>query len=159
MNRAWFVLWALVMWQIAAWTFAPAPPPAELPAGDGKPFGSNEDIHVQSRMTTRQDTLKTLYRPWSERCGDRRKLFIGGLNSYYRERQIETERYAEIHGKLGADYIASQWSSPDDVRIDRLTQEAYAGGYFTPADLDGVARKTVETVVKDERIMGRGCAG
>lgn len=157
MSRALFVLWALVIWQLASWTFAPEPPPAGKPVEDGQPFDSNEDIHIQSRQSTRQDMLKTLYRPWSERCGDHRKWFIAGINYYYNHRQTDTTHYAEYHGKLGADYIARQWSSPDDLRIDRLTQEAYVNGYFTLADLGDVARKMVSSVVKDERVVGRGC--
>jgi hypothetical protein len=68
-------------------------------------------------------------------------------------------RYPEVHGKLGADYIARQWSGPDDKRIDRLTQEMYAKGYLKPAEFDGVAKKMIATVVKDERIVAKGCAG
>ena len=55
--------------------------------------------------------------------------------------------------------LAGQWSTTDDRRIDRLTQDAYAKGYLKPADFDGVARKMVATVVKDERITGKACAG
>jgi hypothetical protein len=38
-------------------------------------------------------------------------------------------------------------------------QDACARGYLKPADFDGVAGKMVATVVKDERITGKGCAG
>jgi hypothetical protein len=157
-NRAWFVLWALVIWQIAAWTFAPAPPPADLPAGDGKPFGTNEAIAVESRQLTRKSALEALDRPWSERCGEHRKTFIRGLNYYYYHRQNQTERYAENHGKPGADYIAGQWLTADDMRIERLTQEAYALGYIAPPDFDGVASKLVSALVMNERVTGHGCA-
>jgi hypothetical protein len=96
---------------------------------------------------------------WSSRCGKDRKRFVSGINEYYYHRQNQTERYPEIHGKLGADYIAAQWSTADDQRIDRLTQEAYARGYLTPSDFDGVAGKMVATVVKSERVTAKGCAG
>jgi hypothetical protein len=44
-------------------------------------------------------------------------------------------------------------------RIERLTQEAYARGYLKLSDFDGVAGRMVAFVVKDERIIGKGCAG
>lgn len=161
MNRAWFLLWAVVIWQVAAWTFAPAAAPPQIPeVNRGKAFGTNEDITVEARRGQRQSAFRTLEQPWGSRCaGEGRKQFISGLNEYYYHRQNQTERYPENFGKLGADYIAKQWSTTDDQRIDRLTQDAYAKGYLTPADFDGVAAKMVATVVKDERITGKACAG
>jgi hypothetical protein len=32
-------------------------------------------------------------------------------------------------------------------------------GYLKPNEFDGVARKMVATVVKSERVIGKGCAG
>jgi hypothetical protein len=131
-----------------------------MPAGDGNAFGSNEKYAVESRDSERQSALKALEAPTGSRCTeDGRKRFISGLNNYYYQRQNQTERYPEIHGKLGADYIVAQWSGPDDTRIDRLTQEAYSQGYLTPNEFDGIARKMVATVVKSERVIGKGCAG
>ena len=85
--------------------------------------------------------------------------FISGLGHYYYHRQNQTERYPETYGQLGADYIAKQWSTTDDQRIDRLTQDAYARGYLKPADFEAVAGKMVATVVKNERVTGKACAG
>ena len=65
----------------------------------------------------------------------------------------------ESYGKAGADYIATQWSKSDDQRIERLTQEAYAKGYLKPSDFTGVAAKMVATVIKNERVTGKGCEG
>jgi hypothetical protein len=163
MKLAWFVLWAVVVWQVAAWAFAPAavpaPPPQVLEVNRGKAFGPNEDLTVEGRSKKRQAAFTTLERPWGSRCtGEGRKMFISGLNEYYYHRQNQTERYPEIYGQLGADYIARQWSTGDDQRIDRLTQDAYAKGYLKPADFDGVARKMIAKVVKDERVTGKACA-
>ena len=47
----------------------------------------------------------------------------------------------------------------DDQRIDRLTQEAYAKGYLKPSDFTAVAAKMVATVIKNERVTGKGCKG
>jgi hypothetical protein len=68
------------------------------------------------------------------------------------------ERYPETFGKLGADYIAQQWASTDDKRIDRLTQEAFSKGYLKPDEFQAVARKMIHTVVKGERVIAKGCA-
>ena len=161
MNRAWFVLWALVIWQIIGWTWAPASPPPQIPESNrGKAFGSDEQYAVVGREKQRQDAFGALDRPWASRCaGEDRKQFISGLGHYYYHRQNQTERYPENFGKLGADYIARQWSTGDDQRIDRLTQEAYANGYLKPADFDAVAGKMIATVVSGERVTGKACAG
>ena len=161
MNRVWFVLWALVIVQLAAWTFAPAAPPPQIPeVNRGKAFGSNEDIAVEARASQRKGALAALDRPWGSRCtGEDRKRFLSGLNEYYYHRQNQTERYPENFGKAGADYIATQWSTTDDQRIDRLTQDAYARGYLKPADFDAVAGKMIATVVRNERVTGKACAG
>src|SRR5580698_5901424 len=163
MNRVWFLLWAVVIWQVASWAFAPAPavvPVTQMPAGDGQAFGSNEPYTLDARNDERQLARKSLETPTGSLCTEAgRKQFIRGIDQYYYQRQNQTERYPEVHGKLGADYIAAQWSSLDDRRIDRLTQEAYSKGYLALADFDNVARKMVATVLRDERVIGKGCAG
>jgi hypothetical protein len=114
---------------------------------------------VEARQSRRQSTFKTLEQPWGSRCvGESRKTFLAGIGEYYYFRQVEMEHYPEYFGKLGADYIAKQWATTDDQRIDRLTQEAYAKGYLKPADLKGPASRMVATVVKDERVTGNACA-
>ena len=42
MSRVWFIVWAIVIYQVAAWAFAPQK--AVRPAGpsDGPGYGSNE---------------------------------------------------------------------------------------------------------------------
>jgi hypothetical protein len=156
-----FVFWVLGVALVASWAFAPAEVPRPIPeVNRGKAFGANEDIAVDGRSRQRQAAFSTLERPWASRCsGEDRKRFIGGLNEYYYHRQNQTERYPENFGQLGAEYIAKQWSTTDDQRIDRLTQDAYARGYFKPADFKGLAAKLIATVVKDERATGNACAG
>jgi len=160
--RSLFVVWVLVISLIATWAFAPAavPPPSKiLEVNRGKAFGPGEEHRVEGRSKQRQDAFRALDLPWSSRCaGESRKAFISGLGHYYYHRQNQTERYPETYGELGANYIARQWSGGDDQRIDRLTQEAYARGYLKPADFDGVARKMIAKVVKDERVTGNACA-
>ena len=158
MKPIWLLVWAAVVGQVAIWAFAqPAAEPMDKP-GDGRAFGTNEDIHVKSRVGMREQAFKALELPWGDRCqGDGRKKFIAGLSNYYYQRQNQTERYPESFGKAGADYIAQQWSTTDDKRIDRLTQDAYSRGYLRLADLDGLARKLIDAVVRDERVTGKAC--
>jgi hypothetical protein len=156
--RAWFVLWAIVIWQVGAWAFAPAVPTPQMLPGDGKAFGSNEESFARVRTSTRADAFRALGQPWSSLCTETgRKEFISGLGEYYFHRQNQSERYPEIHGKLGADYVAQQWASADDKRIDRLTQEAYSNGYLKPPEFQAMARKMITTVVAGERVTGKGC--
>jgi hypothetical protein len=154
-----YLIAALVVLQIGVWAFAPAPPPKELPKSD-RAYGSNENIFVEGRVGQRKAAMATLERPTGSRCTpEGHKAFISGLYEYYYQRQNEIERYPETFGRLGADYIAQQWSSTYDKRIDRLTQEAYRDGYLNPDELQSMARKAALSVVKGERVVARGCAG
>ena len=157
------IAWAVGVGLVAFWTFAPATPPQQqqIPeANRGKAFGTNERFLVEGRVRRREETLKTLEQLWSGRCaGETRKAFISGLSHYYYFRQTEAQHYPQYFGQLGADYIAKQWATTDDQRIDRLTQEAYARGYLKVADFSGPAREMIAKVVKDERVTGKACAG
>ena len=162
MNRVWFLLWAVVTWQVAAWAFAPAPavPVTQMPAGDGQAFGSNERYTLDARDDERHEA--------AEGAGDadRRSLHRGRTQAIHpRARSIllsaaEPDRALPGNPRRSpASMIAAQWSGPDDKRIDRLTQEAYSKGYLALAEFDNVARRMVAAVVKDERVIGKGCAG
>jgi hypothetical protein len=153
-----YVIAAIVLWQIAGWTFTPAPPPKQLP-NSTRAYGSTEKYAVEARVSQRETALRALELPTGSRCAaDGRKAFVSGLSEYYYHRQNQMERYPETFGKLGADYIAQQWASTDDKRIDRLTQEAYSKGYLKPDEFQAVARKMIQTVVKGERVVAKGCA-
>ncbi|WP_375310992.1 hypothetical protein WHZ77_28410 [Bradyrhizobium sp. A5] len=158
MSRIWIVVWAIVIWQIAVWAFAPEPKARPVAPIDGPGYGTSEKYSVDGRAIKRASVIAALERPYGARCaGDGRKQFIGGLDSYYYHRQNQMERYPETFGKPGADYIAKQWSTGEDRRIERLTQEAYTQGYFTLSDLSSVARKMVENVVRNERVTAKAC--
>jgi hypothetical protein len=152
-----YLIGALVLLQISAWAFSPPPQPKKLPEST-RAYGPNEDITVESRNKQRMDALTALELPTGSRCTpDGRKKFIGGLDHYYSHRQNQMARYPETYGKMGADYIAKQWASSDDKRIDRLTQEAYRQGYLKPDEFKGDTRKFVQVVLKDERIAAKSC--
>jgi len=159
--RVAFIVWALGVGLVASWTFAPAepPPPSILEVNRGLAFGPNEAISIDGRKSIRQYALNALDLPWGSRCsGEGRKRFIDGLNNYYYHRQNQSERYPETYGKLGADYIAKQWSTTDDLRIERLTQDAYVRGYLKLADFQDVAGRLVATIIRDERTDGKACS-
>lgn len=160
MSRLWFIVWAIVIWQVAVRTWTPeaTPAPESFTPISGMEFDEHEKYIEDARRSNRKDTLAALDRPWSERCGPHRPKFVGELNAYYRFRQNQHDRYPEIYGPAGADYIAKQWDTPDDRRIVRLTQEAFANGYLRLSDFDGLATKMVSAVVLGERVTGRGCA-
>jgi len=159
MKPGWFVLWAVVVWQVAGWAFAPPPEPAAAVVSRSVTVDYVEQVAIAGRGKQRRGALAALDMPWSSRCGQGRKDFLSGLSAYYYHRQNHSERYPEIYGKAGADYIAGQWSTTDDSRIERLTQEAYARGYLKLSDFDGLAPKAFVDVVKGERVTGNGCGG
>lgn len=152
-----YLIGALVVLQIGAWAFAPAPQPKKLPDST-RAYGPNEDIAVEGRNKQRLDAIAALELPTGSRCTpDGHKRFISGLGHYYFHRQTQLERYPETYGKLGADYIARQWASSDDKRIDRLTQEAYGKGFLIPDEFQALPRRMILTVVMNERVTAKGC--
>lgn len=159
MKRAWFILGAIVIWQIAAWAFAPPPPAPPKPPEIDPQTRPNEKYLVEGRASQRRDGLRAVDMPWSEICTEEgRKKFVSALGEYYYHRQNQMTGYPKNYGKLGADYISRQWASADDKRIDRLTKEIYSNGYLRPDEFGAGAREMILTLVKGERITGKGCA-
>ena len=159
MKPIWFLAWLLMISQIAMWTFGGSPPKPQAPHYDGRAFGPNESIFVEGRQSMREVANKALAQPWAQLCAETtRKSFVSSLGYYYYQRENQTERHTETWGPAGAEYIAQQWSTADDKRIDRLTQELYSNGYLKPDEFTPVARKLIAVVVKDERVTGAGCA-
>jgi hypothetical protein len=153
-----YLIGGLVILQISAWAFSPPPQPKKLPEST-RAYGPNENLSVEGRNKQREDAITALELPTGSRCTpDGRKRFISGLDHYYFHRQNQMDRYPETYGKLGADYIARQWASSDDRRIERLTQEAYRQGYLKPDDFKGNTRKLVHAVLRDEKVMTKGCS-
>lgn len=163
MKRVLFVIWAIVMLKIAAWTFLPArtdTTAASAVRADGRGYGDNEPAILRGREYQRAGALKALEQPTTVMCSSagRRKV-ASGLSEYFYHRQNQMLRYRENFGKPGAEYIARQWSSADDRRIDRLVREVYGRGYIVPDDLTmGYARSLMLSLVDGVRVTGRGCA-
>ena len=158
MKRALFIIGAIVAWQVAAWAFAPPPPVLQKPREIDPQTLPNEKYIVEGRKLQRHDGLRALDVPRSSLCSEEgRKKFISGLGHYYYHRSLQTTSYPKNYGKTGADYIARQWSTADDKRIDRLTKEIYSSGYFKPNEFGAGSRDILITLVKDERVNGKGC--
>lgn len=159
MKRAMFIIGVIVVWQVAVWAFTPPPPPPPKPPETDPQTRPNEKYIVEGRNSQRQGGLRALDVPWSSLCTEEgRKKFMGGLGEYYYHRHIQTTGYPKSFGKTGADYIARQWGTADDKRIDRLTKEIYSDGYFKPDEFRPAARDIVLTLVKNGRVTGKGCA-
>jgi hypothetical protein len=163
MRTVLLVVAVLVAGYLASRASDPAPPRAAQPvpqANPGQGFGPDEEFAIWDREKMRKVAFQALEMPWGGRCsGDSRQQFLRTLGRYYAYRQSTTENYSEYFGEAGASYIAQQWATTEDKRIERLTQEAYAKGYLKPDDLNWIARKMMATVVKSERITGKACAG
>lgn len=159
MKRAALIIGIIVIWQVAVWAFAPPPPPPPKPPEIDPQALPNEKYMIEGRNSQRHDGLRALEVPQSSLCSEEgRKKFIGGLGHYYYHRSLQTTSYPKNYGKTGADYITRQWSTADDRRIDRLTKEIYSSGYFKPNEFGAGSREILLTLVKDERVTGKGCA-
>ena len=159
MKQGFVMLCGYAVFQLVASTVPPEITQSHtLAFNRGQGYSLNEDVAVEARSRHRQIAFTALERPWGSRCAEGRQPFLSGLHEYYYHRQNQTERYAENFGRPGANYIAQQWSTADDQRIDRLTQDAYAKGYLKPEDFEALPRKLIASVVKDERVTGNACA-
>jgi hypothetical protein len=159
MKQGFVMLCGYAVFQVVASTVPPEITQSHtLAFNRGQGYGLNEDVAVEARSRHRQIAFTALERPSGSRCAEGRQPFLSGLHEYYYHRQNQTERYAENFGRPGANYIAQQWSTADDQRIDRLTQDAYAKGYLKPSDFGKLVRSTITNVVKDERVTGNACA-
>ena len=67
-------------------------------------------------------------------------------------------KYPTRWGDAGRDYIAKQWSTSDDQRIQRLVQEHYERGYLNLRDLKPYIVEQISPLLKDTRVSGQPCA-
>ncbi|HZL32262.1 MAG TPA: hypothetical protein VFC54_14550 [Pseudolabrys sp.] len=127
--------------------------------GDGvPPNNANENIFQKSRDSTRTSTMKSLEKAWSTFCTDTgRRQLAQALNHYFEQSGNQIESYSKRWGKEGHDYIAAQWSTTDDHRIERLVSETYERGYL---DLSSVSRTTagrMAPLLQGVRVQGQPC--
>jgi hypothetical protein len=166
-----FVAWALVLMIIGYWTWVvPQPANSQRTATSdainatlekNRSLGYSPEIEPSAqevRVSQRQSALKSLEMPWSTLCTkEGRHSFISGLQGYYSRRESEAQVYPANWGPKGAEYIAQQWKTADDLRIEQLTRQIYSEGYLNSDEVMPAARKMLISVIKGERVTGSGC--
>lgn len=151
---------ATIVLKVYALTFGPPQVKIVEEIVDRNPASEpNEKYQIVGRDEQRKAALKAFAGPADLRCSaEGRKRFVGRVGHYYHHRQNQTLRYPKTYGRPGAEYIAAQYRSSDDLLIDRLTRENYRSGHLRPDEFDGLARQMILTVVSAEKVTGSGCA-
>lgn len=104
--------------------------------------------------------LDALGKPWSTFCeAPGKKRLVESIDSYLWQRTGHMASYPKNWGEPGRRYIVRAWSTPDDNRIERMTRETYARGFFSLDDFKPYTRAALAEVVKGERVTGKPCAG
>ena len=143
--------------------WSPVLRPGEVPEpqhnGGLPPWNENEAIFQNARNHVRKSTLEGLDRAWGSFCdGKGRQALVDSVTHYFWQRHIEEMKYPTRWGDAGRDYIAKQWSTSDDQRIQRLVQEHYERGYLNLRDLKPYIVEQISPLLKDTRVSGQPCA-
>ena len=128
--------------------------------GGVPPWNDNEKIFQTGRNNIRKSAMNGLDKAWSTFCGpEGRQRLAHSVNYYFEMRGNQEESYQKRWGDDGRKYIAKEWATSDDARIQRLVQEHYERGYLKLADLRPLIAKRVEPLLKDARApRGDPCA-
>lgn len=130
-----------------------------LPNGGVPPWNAHEDIAQRNRDSLRKSTQRSLDQAWSTFCDAKgRQNLIGAVSGYFSQRGLQEKSYPERWGKDGAEYIAQQWSTADDQRIERLVRELYWRGYLVPAELKPAIAARIAPLLQDTRVIDAPCA-
>ncbi len=130
----------------------------ERPNGGVPPWNANEPIFHRGRDMARKAALRGLDQAWSTFCErDGRKKLVDALSYYFEQRSQQEKSYAKRWGDAGRDYIAKEWTTADDRRIERLVQETYGRGYLDLHDLKSYIAETISPLLKDTRVTGQPC--
>ncbi|NVO13196.1 MAG: hypothetical protein HXX10_04095 [Rhodoplanes sp.] len=122
------------------------------------PWAANEPTRESVRENARQSALRGLDQAWSAMCaGEGRQRLLAGLGYYFEQRGMQERGFPMSWGEAGARHIARAWRTADDARIERLTRETYARGYFALADLDPHVRERTAALLRAERVTGHPC--
>jgi hypothetical protein len=129
-----------------------------VPADPPPPRNANEGLFQDVRRTQRASALQTLERPWASHCLDSgRKRLASSLGEYFWNRSAQEKSYPARWGDVGRDYITREWSTTDDKRIERLTQELYERGYLDLRDLRPYTADYIAGLLKGIRVTARPC--
>jgi hypothetical protein len=128
---------------------------AQRPNGGVPPYNANESIFQHGRGGARKSLLAEFDKAWSEFCRpEGHKQLVDALNYYFTMRFQHEKSYPARWGDVGRDYITREWSTVDDRRIERLTQDFYRRGFFAPSELQRSAAERIAPLVKGERVAG-----
>lgn len=132
----------------------------ERPNGGMPPWNAHEDLAQRNRDTLRTSTQQALDQAWNTFCNRQgREKLVQALSQYFGLRHVQETSYPERWGKDGETYIARQWATADDQRIERLVQELYGRGYLRLADFKPFVAEIIAPLVKDTRVIGTPCKG
>lgn len=169
MKTGLLVLGGLALAYMASATYFAAPPRAierTVPVTNAStergqdPWAEKERYANGGRINLRESVIEALGQPWSSFCTEKGHAdLLASLSSYYGLRDQELQVYTRLWGEPGARHSIQAWSTSDDKRIERLTQEAYHNGYFQPDEVASFARRPVAALLKDERSVGKPCSG
>src|SRR6188508_37947 len=121
---------------------------------------ANEHYIASNRDSARKSVLDALGKPWSTFCeAPGKKRLVESIDSYLWQRTGHMASYPKNWGEPGRRYIVRAWSTPDDNRIEPVTRETYARGFFSLDDFKPYTRAALAEVVKSERVTGKPCAG
>jgi hypothetical protein len=72
-------------------------------------------------------------------------------------RRIQERIYPEQWGEVGRSYIAREFSTTDDQRVDRLTADLYRLGYIDLKVFDVHANRSLAPIVAGVRVIAQPC--
>lgn len=132
--------------------------PATLPNGGVPPWNVHEDLFKKTRDSLRTSTQRALDTAWNEFCtAAGQDRLVGALSSYFIKRHQETVSYEKRWGVEGRDYIAHEWATSGDNRIERLTAETYARGYLDVARFKPSVAAIVTPYLRESRMRVEPC--
>ena len=127
-------------------------------ADPAPPRNANEGLFKDGRRMQRASALKTLEQPWGRHCLESgRERLASSLGEYFWHRNGQEKSYPARWGDVGRDYIKREWSTTDDKRIERLTQELYERGYLDLGALKPYTAEYIAGLVKGLRVTAQPC--
>jgi hypothetical protein len=156
----------LVIVLLAGWEYSKPSYPVNTEAkakadyGPPPPRNANEPIFQEGRRIARKTALEGLQRPWASLCeGEGRRALISSVNYYYEQRALQEKSYPRRWGAEGKSYIAREWGTTEDRRIEQLTQDTVARGYLKTAALNRFVAESVDALTRGPPVTVQPCKG
>ncbi len=127
----------------------PGPPP---------PRNANEPLFQDNRRRLRETTLKSLDRPWAQFCdAEGRRQIASSLKEYFYHRTGQEKSYPARWSDTGRQYIAREWATPEDRRIEQQIKDMVFRGYLDVATLDKPTGERVAAMVAGLKVTQQPC--